>query len=362
MDGHDNDANKNAQNSSASRQGIFSTPELTVNAENIAQQNNEETKSRVASIFANTDAGKQAQKLNDAMDAQTVPATEDLVIQNGPKKKSKLPIILLILVLVAAGVGGLVWVLMNNIKPQETVSSIEEAKRKFDNYATYILYGKSEDELNGDYSPVKTYTLIEKVQETDGFDESFWQTSEKLLKDSIEAYSKTEQPDKNLINYLNAQSGNLAFLSSYSRAQVLTDQSIISNYLSNGGEASKSYIEDSFIPFETIRESSPALDYIKRRQEQYSAVIDMLNFYNDNGCIVDQSLNEECASEVQANQADRLDSILKTVTEARQAADRIINQITAQTIQSCWQINMRFSGTIDDVDDNIENEGDSNEQ
>lgn len=103
------------------QQGIFSTPELTVDAEKLAQNaevTKEASRAKIASIFANTETGQQAQKLNDAMNVGAEHVTEDIVIDSGRKKKSKVPIIMAIvaLALIAVGVGA--WFLVQNLGNQ----------------------------------------------------------------------------------------------------------------------------------------------------------------------------------------------------------------------------------------------------
>lgn len=345
MDGHDNDANKNAQNNSAGRQGIFSTPELTVNAENIAQQNNEETKSRVASIFANTDAGKQAQKLNDAMDAQTVPAAEDLVIQNGPKKKSKLPIILLILVLVAAGVGGLAWVLMNNIKPQETVSSIEEAKRKFDNYATYILYGEKADVLAGTYDRNEAYELSLQFEKTTP-DVAFWNTASTLLSDAASSYvSAQDKQDTSLELYLSSYKNDFDFVKEFYLLGELSMDQLIKSYASSGIDMAKEYVKNYYSQVGSTKSTLGSV-IINSKVEQYTNYVDVIGFYADNGCLVDNVLDDDCVAAMGEN-VDLYKSMFN-VDAADQQAYEGLRSLIRNLEKNCWTIDGRFSNPIID--------------
>lgn len=109
---------------SASQGGIFSTPDLTISAENlppevtngasapeVAAAHTASNQSRIAAAFAKTDATAQQQSVEDAM--QIIPnsnltsssATGDIKLQPTPKKRSKLPVILVAIVGIAlAGV------------------------------------------------------------------------------------------------------------------------------------------------------------------------------------------------------------------------------------------------------------------
>lgn len=142
MDGHDNDGDNTNSTNNSSRQGIFSTPELTVDAEKIAQNNqatSEASRAKIASIFANTETGQQSQRLNEAMVANATPATEDIVINNGPKKRSKLPIILAVVVLLVVVVGGVAYFIVNNMPGRQ--EQAETPRAAFNNYLELLEKG-----------------------------------------------------------------------------------------------------------------------------------------------------------------------------------------------------------------------------
>ncbi len=108
----------------ASQGGIFSTPDLTISAENlppevttgasapeVAAAHTASNQSRIAAAFAKTDATVQQQSVEDAMqiipnsNLTTSSATGDIKLQPTPKKRSKLPVILVAIIGIAlAGV------------------------------------------------------------------------------------------------------------------------------------------------------------------------------------------------------------------------------------------------------------------
>lgn len=161
----DEGQNKNP-NDSGAPQGIFSTPELTVDTEKVNQASaasEEKARSRVASIFANTETGKQAQKLNDAMGMNSQPVDGDIVIDNrGRKKRSKVPIIVAVVVLVLAGVGVGVYFLLQQSKSKipddHLVVGTESATILFDETAPIPVL---QDGQYGYINPVNGEWLIQ---------------------------------------------------------------------------------------------------------------------------------------------------------------------------------------------------------
>lgn len=129
----------------SSAQGIFSTPELTVDTEKIAQ-NQKSDRSRMASIFANTEAGQRSQKLNDAMGISTQPltpeemqpTTEDAASETAlPRKRNKKPFIIVLILVLVVGVGVGVYLLINNFVANTQISQINA----FNEYYDYLKNG-----------------------------------------------------------------------------------------------------------------------------------------------------------------------------------------------------------------------------
>lgn len=208
MDGRD-DKNQNANpNENSTQQGIFSTPELTVDMDKIAQDDEAAaaaSRAKIASIFANTETGQQAQRLNDAMFANSQPATEDIVLDNGSKKRKKWPVVALVTILLAAVCGLVGYFLTNHSGGTDTVAK---------SFATYKDYLVSGPENLRDKNPEEgTWFVFVLPQINDISDEDIINYTTSLT----ESYStffntfnknKTSYPDE-LINKVNNYSGML---------------------------------------------------------------------------------------------------------------------------------------------------------
>ena len=196
------EVNTSTTDSNVAGGGIFSTPDLTIESGNIpanvggtpvmdetAATPISENSSRIASVFANTDATSQMQDVNVAMQANsnstTSTATGDIKLAPSANPKSKAPLIIIAL-LVLAGVGALVWATVTGrLGGEETGNvaehtTLEEARKSFDRFATYVLFGTSEDTLDDIYNPNKEYR-IETESYAESYNTEFWDEAEQLL-------------------------------------------------------------------------------------------------------------------------------------------------------------------------------------
>ncbi len=350
MDGHDND--ENANNTGSTQGGIFSTPDLTVNAENIAQPTQDGQSSeqkRVASIFANTDTGRQAQRLNDAMEAQTAPIADDVVINNGPRTKGKLPIILLMIVLVGAVIGIVVWIVMRNVSggTSDTTRevSIEQAKVDFDRFATYLLYGESRDELSENYNINYIYKIDQElVTPTD----EYWKNADNLLNTAVESYDHVKDNKESLVAALKSYREAFDFVDVYRAVVNPSDDDIVNAYLASGEGGAVSLVNQTYSPF---GDSSVAIAYVEARKSQYNALIDILKLYSENGCITDGSMSSTCVNDLLINQEDRVNTLMSQETSSDLTATTLIDQTVTQLKSNCWQLRTQYYG--DDVEENL---------
>lgn len=198
MDKDSNPSNDDAQNQ---QRGIFSTPELTVNTEKITadiEAAAETSRAKIASIFANTETGKQAQRLNDAMGVSAAPATEDIVIDNGIKKKKKWTIVVAVTALVLAAVGVGWHFLLQDKTPRVNT----DYKSAFYSYANFFLHNtESSSEIEGLYQYGDTYyigTLRNEAQ----IDEHFAKSEEKYQQflEVFREYEKQHPDDETALN------------------------------------------------------------------------------------------------------------------------------------------------------------------
>ena len=317
----DNTENKNTNNSA--QQGIFSTPELTVDAEKIAQNSeatNEASRAKIASIFASTETGQQAQRLNDAMEANSEPVTEDIVIDAGSKKKSKAPIIVAVvaLVLVAVGVGA--WFLMQNLgnQPKETPLGA------FNNYLKLAQDGPEnvpvvDAEASTNNTTTKWFLL--RIANA-GLQKS--ETKEYLdkVKQAYETFYKLYSVVPNAqTNLANTYRSVLLLYINLNNLMVLTD-TLAAKYLDDSPNAAYNYIQSFSRTDEMTSLEEDGMEQLKLYLE---AELSMLSIADTNDCIIGGTFDDFCRT----NLAETSTAYQEALSKQQAAGNRMAGISTA---------------------------------
>ena len=316
MDKNSDSSTDDMQNT---QQGIFSTPELTVDTEKLAQNaevTKEASRAKIASIFANTETGQQAQKLNDAMNVGAEHVTEDIVIDSGRKKKSKVPIIMAIvaLALIAVGVGA--WFLVQNLGNQ----SKETPLTAFNSYREYLEKGPelkdNEDDTNRWYV----------------FEMNNIGLSMKDRQQYIADLEKKYQTYLDLLDKQTSSAGNLALIKAESQNYKvklslvlklnyldLVDKELLSVYAGEGaGEAL------GFIAAQTqIETQDTFVKQLSSKLEEYLQISFTINeLYNAHGCLMDDTIDYLCEEQLMS---DNL-----TYAQTLQTQNTVLGQLMQQ--------------------------------
>lgn len=341
------DKQKPNLNNSAAQGGIFSTPDLTVDTEKLAQINqaNQVTsaasdKTRVASFFANTDATKQAQQ--SVITAQ--PLEGDLVINNVPKK-SKMPIIVMVVLLVISMIGIVVLFAVNRPESKDSYSQVKTAFLEFSNF---VLNGQvSSGELDDSCIEEETCYFMQAAQSKEAF-EKFYSDSaelrgqlEKALAIWDEKTSTDEQNDG--INSGNLETGlinkarlaqeisNLIdaydFIRLYAGYDALTKNDIEKYYLENGESDTQKYIANFY---ENDHKNKYFRELSKEGLMMSEAVLDNIAMYAQYGCM-DDFMNSICfrsqASEEEKEKVDENNLIISNYGAELAVYDDIPNRL-----------------------------------
>lgn len=333
MDGHDkNDAagsadNLDKSNASGAAKGIFSTPDLTVNTENLPQNQpvkpagsaarfnfgrranrggaNAESSERVASAFAQTDASQQSQRLNEAMlenanAATQSTATGDIQL-DVPKKRKKWPWLILGLLVIAV-VGALVFfVLTKNNEGAESPKQEISLKEPFYRYVNYLLSGNDSTDKPADImAMVDTSSAVSEFYKPFSNSEraSYFEKAQSLLNTFVEGAQnnvEVKNSDANVTVHDLAVMNETQFTSlrKFIAVPDITLPIMMSYYLQHGADDLISYIQTTYNAFtESNDEVLSAI--VSRKSEMAASVNSLLGFYTADGCLVAGELDEAC--------------------------------------------------------------------
>lgn len=309
----DNNSVKPTQPESQAPQGIFSSGDLAVHSENldaIKPELSDENKSRIASAFAQTDATQKHDQLADQMaeqdavsgdvipagsfgsNAAAVSASGDIRLPG--KKKSKLPLVFAVLVLLAVIGGVAAWLVLGR-KDGGSTQPVT-AKEAFSAYEGYLKNGPENLRSN---------------QERDDNDEYFLfgVTNSNIISESeLSSYLKELTARYNTFSSMLGSMESLGGvnLDQYSRMLTLfvksaslreLRQGLLDRYLDNGANSAYNYISE-VVPKQPDSEEYYAMKKISGALEAYlNDELNLVELYQDIGCIDNHTINTACGDE-----------------------------------------------------------------
>lgn len=324
----ENDKQKSTDNNASTRPGIFSTPDLTIDAEKIAQSapSPDANKTRVASFFANTDATRQAQQPTIV----SQPLEGDIVINNSPKKRGKLlATVLAVATAIIATAIIILTIAGSNAKNTEMLRS------SFNKYANFLLAGvESPYNFEQIYSGTEyVYSFMSRVYDDNEARKKYFDKLQELYREFVlqtkhtNVYSSHEE----LIN------GYGDAISSYAYYATITDldeSKIAEDYFVRGYDSARNLAKSMYAP---LLDNGDAYaknlgDYYERKAILF---LDTVAAYENAGCITNRQIMASCnspdAPHIDINNDENIDSVENGI---------VINVQSLQNeiIEDCWRI------------------------
>lgn len=379
MNGHENDANgaNSSADNGAANGGIFSTPDLTIETQNIPANVGgapvidetatpaDSNSSRIASAFANTDATAQSQDVALAMqnrsNSTSSTATGDIKLTPSAKPKSKAPLIIVAL-LVLVGVGALVWAAATGklgfgggaSDETETVT-LAEVQKAYNQYATYVLFGESKDVLEGEWKAGQIYKVSEILNSSSDATE-YWENSIRLINSAIEKYKQLPDIKKRLLDKIENQKQYLVF---FRLAQVNDDfsETMITNYfLKNGYSESLEYIKSINTQLEGLLDTSFA-STIREVQDTLPIMQTLVEQLSNFGCNAETFTDESCIDSLSDEQYSVYADILDQIEAREYTLIGKMRVLSRDMTSACWSIKTQISNSEEYTeDDNGESE------
>lgn len=293
-----NDNENPAGGAASSAQGIFSTPELTVDTEKIAPNPQSRDQSRVAAFFANTEASQRAQNPNNspAANGNIIPATatEDIVIDNGKQKNKKIPLIIAAVVAAVLVIAGIAtaFVIDNSNKSAVFAS--------FNDYLTYLENGPADNSIEG-LDSLPTYYLFvvddlalnntAKQEYIDDLINKYQIFSDQLTETNLDINGVSHDV---IIERTRSNFVVLKAVSNVLLIDTLQDQ-LLNTYVTSGKNAAYNFIQEQFAIDSDIEIVSSLVGYL---QQYFSVELSLLDIYYNYGCINGVSISATCRIEL----------------------------------------------------------------
>ena len=244
----------------------------------------------------------------------------------------------------------IVIVLVVFVKGFQTTSSgsASVVKTQFNQFATYLLYGKSEDVLSGEYDGYKSYELDLQL-ERDEMDSAYWEKSVELLEKAIASATENQSITRYLVKSLQSYQQSFNLIYAYRQNGDLGEERLLSSYLSSGSVTAETLIDNFYTKYDAI-ESSLAVNYVAERKAQYNGLLKIYVIYNDFGCIKN-GIIDELNCNISSDAADSLNDLFESVIAAQTNANTIIGDSIVGLKSRCWSLSAWLNDPTDERDE-----------
>ena len=253
--------------------------------------------------------------------------TEDVILGSGaePKKSRKGLIVGIVLaMLVLVGVGILVAFSMGNMNGV----SKEKGEQNFNIFANYILYEKTDDAQDLETEDTGQYALKglafyehDKAKEFYALAMKYWNSF---------VYTYPEQDD-NVSNKINEVGNELTFLERFADNGLISNDRILEIYY-NGDE--DTVIEEYAKYYADFRQDAEVFSDFMTIQDTYIGnIVQLLDLYSQEGCIVDAKEDAKCVEEKQLMNNEFYIDVVNVGRETAQYVSNVENKLVDDVIE-----------------------------
>lgn len=260
----------------------------------------------------------------------------------GEKGSKKRVFVILISVIVILGIiVAALFIATGGIQQKSSTNLLQESKKRFDQYATFVLFGEKGDSLTGEFSHGERYKLSREFV-SERFDASYWDEAKKLLASALEEYTKVNNPINPLLAEELADYQNLfLFVNSYLELGAPREVELLATMKSSGADAAKTYVANYYSKLTDGAQPITA-EIANQLVTQYQAYVDLLDFADDSGCINDNKLDLACAELAFSTIPSSENSALAVYEQSSASVRTTLRAIVQELERRCWSLSQQF--------------------
>lgn len=229
------------------------------------------------------------------------------------------------------------------------------AKERFNQFATYLLYGKTENRLTGEYEDDKSYELDLQL-ERETVDENYWEKSAELLGNAVASATEDQSVTRYLVKSLQSYQQNFDFIRAYRRNGDLDEERLLASYVGSGANTAKTLI-DTFYSKYGNADSSITQNYVDQRKTQYGDLINIFAIYNELGCIKNGVISDKnCTGNPSQEMMEQFVTLSESIGAAQDNAEESVQKSIQYLKSRCWELSEWLQNPIDERD------GENNEE
>ena len=218
--------------------------------------------------------------------------------------------------------------------PDNSIDRAVSPEASFARFATYLLYGESQNSLQGDYYRWDSYKFNNELNVNDP---SYWRTALSLLEKAVNnCENNPELANTSAMSNLQNYYRNFLFFLKYHTVQESNDEEIFDMYRSDGKDAALGYINEIYAGI-YVEGSSAASAYIEAMESAYQAMIEYIEYYASIGCMTDSGLNIGCSSLPNLDHV-KLAELQRLIDTQAEDSKLVIQDLQRALVSDCWNI------------------------
>lgn len=282
----------------------------------------------------------------------------DIILNTGtPKpKQNKRPFIIGGIILAVFAVALVVVLVASKAAPtSKNTYTVSDAEINFNQFATYLLYGKEGNSLSGEYESDKSYE-IDLQLESEEFDNGYWERASELLGKAITSAEDDGKITRYLVKSLQNYKQYFDFIKQYRRIGKFDETRLLSSYLSDGANSARAIIDNFYNKF-SDSDFNIEKNYVENRKQQYYNAIEIYAVYERLGCIHNGKIDENsCARAASTDVLKRFEDLSSIMNREAMLADKHIQDSVTYLKGRCWDLSIWLQNPVDERDQEDNNE------